>query len=56
MGNDSITAAGDLRVQVVLPKAARSPKRRSPQPENDADSPAEQTPPPGMGKLVDKSA
>ena len=55
----SITSAGGLGVAIVDAKTGRSPKRQPPQPENerDDDSPDEQAPrPPGMGKLVDKTA
>jgi len=59
MRKTSITSAGGLGVQVIMTKSGPSPKRRPPQPvdERDADTPAEQAPPPpGMGKLVDKTA
>jgi hypothetical protein len=55
----SITSAGGLGVQIVDAKTKRSPKRQPPQPEHerDDDSPDEQVPPPpGMGKIVDKTA
>ena len=54
----SIRSAGGLGVQIVDAKTGRSPKRQTPQPENehDAGSSDEQAaPPPGMGKLVDKT-
>jgi hypothetical protein len=54
----SIKSAGGLGVQIVDAKTGRSPKRQPPQPENEhRDSLDEQAPPPpGMGKLVDKTA
>ena len=59
MRKTSITSAGGLGVQVIMTKTGPSPKRQPPQPgnEHDADSLDEQaSPPPGMGKLVDKTA
>ena len=59
MRNTSIRSAGGPGVQFVNAKTGRSPKRQPPQPENehDADSVDEQaSPPPGMGKLMDKTA
>ena len=60
MRKSSITSAGagGLGVQIVAAKIASSPKRRPLRPANerDDDPPEEQTlPPPGMGKLVDKT-
>ncbi len=59
MRKTSITSAGGLGIQIIMAKTGTSPKRQPPQPanEHDADTPAEQAPPPpGMGKLVDKTA
>ncbi len=58
MRKTSITSAGGLGVQIVTAKIGPSPKRRPPRPanEHDANSPEEQAPPPpGMGRLVDKT-
>ena len=55
----SITGAGSLGVQIVDAKTGRSPKRQSPHPEHehkDDHADEQAPPPPGMGKLVDKSA
>ena len=58
MRKTSITSAGSLGVQIVTPKIASSRKRQPPRPANERDDDlAEQAlPPPGMGKLVDKTA
>ena len=57
MRKSSITGAGGLGVHIVAAKIASSPKRRPPRKANERDDYlAEQAPPPpGMGKLVDKT-
>jgi hypothetical protein len=57
MRKTSITSAGGLGVQIVTAKIASSPKRQTPRKANERDDDlAEQSPPPpGMGKLVDKT-
>ena len=53
----SIKSAGSLSVQIVNAKTGRSPKRQLPS-DNERDDLLEEQapPPPGMGKLVDKTA
>ena len=54
----SIRSAGGLGVEIVGGKTGRSPKRQTLQPddEHDAEQPEEHAPPPpGMGKLFDKT-
>jgi hypothetical protein len=57
MRKTSITSAGGLGVQIVTAKIGPSPKRQPPRKANERDDDlAEQAPPPpGMGKLVDKT-
>ena len=57
MRKTSITSVGGLGVQIVTAKIASSPKRQPPRKANERDDDlAEQAPPPpGMGKLVDKT-
>ena len=57
MRKTSITNAGGLGVYIVTAKIASSPKRQPPRKANERDDDlAEQAPPPpGMGKLVDKT-
>jgi len=57
MRKSSITSAGGLGVHIVAAKIASSPKRRPLRKANERDDDlAEQAPPPpGMGKLVDKT-
>jgi len=50
-----------IGIQTIMPKTGTSPQERPPQPANarDADNaqpPRQAPPPPGMGKLVDKTA
>ncbi|HXX06966.1 MAG TPA: hypothetical protein VEJ43_02715 [Pseudolabrys sp.] len=49
-----------IGIQTIMPKTGTSPKEPPPQPANARESdqaPANQAPPPpGMGKLVDKTA
>ena len=55
----SVTGAGGLGVEIVRAKIDVPPKRRPPRSVGDRDdeAPDEQAPPPpGMGKLVDKTA
>jgi hypothetical protein len=54
----SIRNAGGPGVEIVGGKTGRSPKRQTllPDDEHDAEQPEEHAPPPpGMGKLVDKT-
>jgi hypothetical protein len=58
-------SATTIGIQVIMPKTGTSPKQTPPPPANDRDSgnaafPADAVakqapPPPGMGKLVDKT-
>ena len=51
-----------IGIQTIMPKTGTSPQQTPPQPANntrEADSgalPKQAAPPPGMGKLVDKTA
>ena len=60
MRKTSITSAGGLGVQVIMPKTGTSPRQSPQQQANDRDADASAAakpapPPPGMGKLVDKT-
>jgi len=57
MRKTSISNAGSLGVRIVTPKIALSPKRQPPRPtkERDGDLAEQAPPPPGMGKLLDKT-
>jgi hypothetical protein len=55
-----ITSASRIGVRVIMAKPGTSPRQSPPQPANefnaDASATAEQTPPPpGLGKLLDKT-
>ena len=53
-------SAVTIGIQTIMPKTGTSPQETPPQPANareSANAPAKQAPPPpGMGKLVDKTA
>jgi len=53
-------SANSIGIQVIMPKTGTSPQRNPPEQANarEADSapPKQAPPPPGMGKLVDKTA
>jgi hypothetical protein len=59
MRKASITSASSIGVQVIMAKTGTSPRQSPPQPANecaaDASATAAQTPPPGLGKLLDKT-
>ena len=52
-------SVSSIGIQVILPKTGTSPEQTPPQPANtrEADDapPRQAPPPPGMGKLVDKT-
>ncbi|MFY9599496.1 MAG: hypothetical protein WB540_12775 [Pseudolabrys sp.] len=54
-------AVSDIGIQVIMPKTGTSPKSTPQQQANERDDTTAQVtrqcpPPPGMGKLVDKTA
>jgi hypothetical protein len=53
-------SASSIGIQAIMPKTGTSPQQNPPQqadaPEADDAPPKQAPPPPGMGKLVDKTA
>jgi hypothetical protein len=57
----NVMAVSDIGIQVIMPKTGTSPKSSPQQQANDTEAASQPVvrqapPPPGMGKLVDKTA